>query len=193
MKQHEHSGCTKKTFENPKEILLKAGLKKGDTLLDIGTGTGYLAISALEITGAVAYALDSHKASVDSLNNEIAVKGIKNLKPVHADAVKSIPLPADEIDVCLMSNVVHGFVANAEIDKVLRNINSVLKENGRIIILDFKKIDTSFGPPLSIRLSADEVENILSPYGYVLKNTFDIGTAHYGLVLNRICLQDKHC
>ena len=33
MKKHEHTGCTKKTFENPKEILLLAGIEKGNSLM----------------------------------------------------------------------------------------------------------------------------------------------------------------
>jgi ubiquinone/menaquinone biosynthesis C-methylase UbiE len=197
MKKHEHSGCTKKTFDNPKEILLLAGIEKGNSLLDIGTGSGYFSIVASEIVGAdgIVYALDIHEASIDALKQELSDhdKGITNIKPILADIVKGIPLPRDIIDVCLMSNVVHGFVANEEIDKVLRNTNVVLKEDGKLVIIDFNKTDASFGPPVSIRLSPDEVEDIVSPYGYALKNKFDIGLAHYAIVFQRICLQDKHC
>ncbi len=41
MKKHEHSGNPRKTLENPKEVLVKAGLEKGNfVLLDIGKAPG---------------------------------------------------------------------------------------------------------------------------------------------------------
>ena len=47
-----------------------------------------------------------------------------------------------------MSNVVHGFVANEEMDKVLKNINAVLKDDGKLIIIDYLPIPiVAFGAP----------------------------------------------
>jgi ubiquinone/menaquinone biosynthesis C-methylase UbiE len=195
MKKHEHSGCIKKTFENPKELLLLAGVEKGNSLLDIGTGTGYLSIAASEIVGVggTIYALDIYQASIDALNQELSSKGIANVKPILADAVKVISIARNTIDICLMSNVLHGFVANEEIDMVLKNISEVLKEDGKLIIIDFKKAETLFGPPISVKLSVEEVENIVSAYGYVLNKEFTVGENHYGVVLNKVSLQNKFC
>lgn len=195
MKKHEHSGCTKKTFENPEEILLLAGVVKGNCFLDVGAGSGYLSIAASVIVGAsgMVYALDSHKASVETIEQEVSDKNISNIKTMHADAVKNIPLDRDIVDVCLMSNMMHGFAANEESDKVLKNINAVMKENSKLIIIDFNKADASYGPPISIRLTPEDVENIVSPYGYVLQKQFNIGLNHYAAVFNKVSLQDKHC
>ena len=167
-----------------------AGVKKGDSLLDIGTGTGYLSITASEIVGVggTIYALDIHQASINALNQELSSKGITNVKPILADAVKAISIARNTVDVCLMSNVVHGFVANEEIDKVLKNVNEVLKEDGKLVIIDFKKVETSFGPPISVKLSVQEVESIVSAYGYVLNKEFTVGENHYGVVLNKVSL-----
>lgn len=196
MKKHEHSGGTRSAFENPKAILAMAGIKSGNTImLDVGAGSGYLSVAAAEIMGnsSKVYAIDSHEGSVKALEKELAGRKINNVTAIKADAVNKIPLERDSLDICLMSNVVHGFVANDEMDKVLKNINAVLKDDGRLIIIDFKKKETPVGPPLDIRLNPDEVENIVEPYGYVLTNSFDAGQSHYGLVFKKICLQDKFC
>ncbi len=77
MKRHEHSGNPRKTLENPKEVLVKAGLEKGAfTLLDIGTGSGYLSLTAAEIMGNIStvYALDIYEKSILSLAEEISQK-----------------------------------------------------------------------------------------------------------------------
>jgi len=195
MKKHEHSGNPRKHFENPGQILLDAGLQKGDSFLDIGAGSGYMAFAAAEIAGDAAkvYAVDSHQESIGALNSEVFVKGIKNIFAVKADAAKELPVPNGTISVCLMSNVIHGFAANDELDAVMKNVNRALREEGKIIVIDFKKNNTDFGPPPEIRLSPDEIEEKLAPYGYKLKKSFEAGPSHYCLVFQRTSLQDKYC
>jgi hypothetical protein len=77
--------------------------------------------------------------------------------------------------------------------KFCRYLNSVLKDNGKLIIIDFNKNDTSFGPPLEIRVVPDQLEDILEPYGYSLVNSFDIGVNQYCAVFTKTCLQSKWC
>lgn len=193
--KHEHSGCTKRTFENPREVLLSAGLPAGDVLLDIGTGSGYLAITAAEIMGAAGkvFALDTHAESIAALARGLAARGVVNVSAMQADVVETIPVPRGTVDVCLMSNVLHGFAANGELDAVMKNVNKVLKEDGEIIIIDFIKADTGFGPPVPVRLSPDEAEMLIAPYGYKLLKKWDVQSSHYGLVLKRVSLQEKYC
>lgn len=196
MKKHEHSGNPRKTLENPKEVLVKAGIEKGAyVLLDIGAGSGYLSVLSAEIMGdsSTVYALDSYKDSVKSLEKELSDKGIKNIFVVEADAVNALPVQRDSVDICIMSNVVHGFVPNNEMKKILQNLNAVLKDDGKLIIIDFKKDDLSFGPPIEMRLDIKELEDILEPYGYVLTNSFDAGVNQYCAVFKKNCLQNKWC
>lgn len=72
---------------------------------------------------------------------------------------------------------------------LLRNLNNVLKDDGKLIVIDFNKKDTSFGPPSEIRVDPDEVQNILEPYGYSLINSFEIGVNQYCAVFRKRSLQ----
>jgi ubiquinone/menaquinone biosynthesis C-methylase UbiE len=195
VEKHAHSGCRRKPFENPKEILAAAGVGKNEVMLDIGSGSGYLSVAASEITGAggMVYSLDSHGGSVEALSKELSGKKITNVKSILADAAQAIPLDRDSVDTCLMSNVVHGFVANGEMERILSNVNEVLKDKGKLIVIDFKNTETPYGPPLSIRLSPEEVERIVEPYGYDLIKQINVGPAHYGLVFEKHSLQGKSC
>jgi hypothetical protein len=92
-----------------------------------------------------------------------------------------------------MSNVVHGFAANGELDRVLKNINAVIRDDGKLIIIEFKKEEMPFGPPLDIRLTADEVEELVTPYGYAPAGGFEASPTHYGIVFRKVCLQDRFC
>jgi ubiquinone/menaquinone biosynthesis C-methylase UbiE len=193
--KHVHSGCTKKSFENPKEILVAAGVGKDGVLLDIGSGSGYFSVAASEISGAggMVYALDAHGESVEALSKELSGRNLTNVKTILADAAKVIPLDRESVDTCLMSNVVHGFVANREMVRVLSNVNEVLKDKGKLIVIDFKNIETPYGPPLSIRLSPEEVEHVVEPFGYDLIKQINVGPDHYGLVFEKHSLQGKCC
>ena len=65
-----------------------------------------------------------------------------------------------------MSNVLHGLVANDEAEGTLKEIFGVTAHSGRLAIVEFKKQESPHGPPLSIRLSADEVEALVRGYGF---------------------------
>lgn len=196
MKKHEHSGLSRKVFEDPEAVLVAAGLAKGaKVLIDIGSGTGYLAVAAAGLmgSGSKVYAFDIHQRSVDELKAELSQNGIVNVEPVLADASAGLPLPKATADICLLSNVLHGFVANSELDSVIKNVNAVLKEEAKLILIDFKKSASPFGPPMDIRLSSDEAESAVSPYGYQAEKYFEAGPYHYGITLKRINLQDRRC
>lgn len=195
MKQHVHSGSTRRIFEDPHALLRAAGLTAGGTFLDIGTGSGYLAIAAAEIMGpaGTVYALDSHAASMQALRKEIAARRLTTMTVLAADATNPLPVPRGTVTACLMSNVLHGFAANHETDRVMKHINAALADEAVLIVIDFLPQDTGFGPPVPIRLSPDAVEGLVRPYGYEPLRRFQPGPHHYGLVFKRVPLQDRYC
>jgi len=62
---------------------------------------------------------------------------------------------------------------------VCREVARILKPEGKLAIIEFKKIEGPPGPPLHIRLSQEEVDDFLSPFGFQLEKTEDIGPYHY--------------
>lgn len=180
-KRHVHSGRSSRGFLDADGILGKAGLEEGLAVLDIGCGDGYFSMAAAKVVGTTGrvYALDSFNESIKKLEEELKEKGITNIEPVLADATKNIPLPDESIDFCLMVNVLHGFVANEEIKSTMDEISRVLKTGGELVIVDFKKERSLHGPPFSIRLDSEEVDEIIIRYGYVKGLTEEVGENHY--------------
>ena len=57
--------------------------------------------------------------------------------------------------------------------------------NGRLALVEFKKQESPMGPPLSIRLSAEDVETLTRGYGFSKESVQEVGPHHYAIVLRK--------
>ena len=69
---------------------------------------------------------------------------------------------------------------------VLKQIKTILKPNGCLAVIEFKKIEGPPGPPVQIRLSEDEVEKMVTGYGFKKDKTVDIGDHNYFMTFRSI-------
>jgi SAM-dependent methyltransferase len=67
--------------------------------------------------------------------------------------------------------------------KVYEEVKRILKPEGKVIIVDWKK-DANFGPPKSVRMSKEDYVHFFSP-DFELEKEFEVGPYHFGLVLKR--------
>jgi ubiquinone/menaquinone biosynthesis C-methylase UbiE len=183
----EHHGKTSKGFFDSGKILSAIGIKEGDRFLDLGSGEGYFSIAASQVVGksGIVYAYDTDEAAIARLRNEIAEKSITNIVPSVEDITKELPLGDEGINLAFMSNVLHGLVANSEAGGTFKEISRVTANGGRLAIVEFKKQESPYGPPLSIRLSPDEVEALVREYGFSKESVHEIGTYHYAIVFRK--------
>ena len=178
---HVHHSKSTKDILSADKVLSAAGLKSGDVFLDAGCGDGYISIAAsplVEGEGKV-YAIDVYPESIEIVKKDVQKKGIKNLEAIIADLTSEIPLIDDSVDLCVMANVLHGFVENVELDKVLPEIKRVIKLGGIFSVVEFKKIEGLQGPPFEVRLNPQDVENVLIKYGFEVTETVEVGKYHY--------------
>jgi ubiquinone/menaquinone biosynthesis C-methylase UbiE len=179
--RHIHHGSSSRDFLDAENIISTIGLNEDQTVLDVGCGEGQFSLAAANVVGdrGQVIAVDVHESSINILRRMIAQQNIGNVLTFKADVTKRIPVSDYAVDVCLMVNVLHGFVINGEISAVMREILRVTKRNGSLAVVDFKKIETTAGPPLSQRLSPDDVEKALSEYGFIADAFDDVGAYSY--------------
>jgi ubiquinone/menaquinone biosynthesis C-methylase UbiE len=161
-------------------ILRKIGLKSGECFFDAGCGDGFFTIPAAKMVGSAGkiFAVDVWEEGIQGLNNKLHSSGITNVFTSIADLTLAVPIDDDGVDVCLLSNILHGFVANNEIEAVFSEIRRVLKAGGRLAVIEFKKME-SHGPPIEIRLTPFDVDRIISPFGFQKAMVSDVGPLHY--------------
>jgi ubiquinone/menaquinone biosynthesis C-methylase UbiE len=178
---HKHHGKTSRDILSAEEVLVATGLKKGDVFLDAGCGDGFISIEASHKVGnqGKIYALDVYPESIEIVKKEIKDKNLQNVDVILADITDTIPLNDDSIDIVLMANVLHGFVASGEVDEVMNNIIRVLKQDGIFAVVEFRKDESIRGPPFNVRISPEDVSRILNAYGFDVVDSYEIGTYHY--------------
>ncbi len=149
-------------WQKPNLILEKLGDLQGKKVADIGAGTGYLSFKLRE-KGAEVIAKD------------IDVRFIKYIDSVSASLPDSLQIstaiiPPDNpeledlsFDMVTLLNTYHHIENRISyFFKVWKG----LKDGGKLVIIDFKKKESSYGPPIEMRLNEMEVSKELKKAGF---------------------------
>ncbi len=126
----------RKILQNPyKPLLNDLKLDKGDNLLDIGCGTGFLTIPASKIVGeeGIVYAVDNNSKYLAKLSRKLEKLGIRNVRLIETDAASLNNIPNDSVSKAVMMFSLHHF-NNKE--KALHEVYSKLSENGILLIAE---------------------------------------------------------
>ena len=111
-----------------------AGLRSGETVLDLGSGGGIDVLLSARRVGpdGFAYGLDMTREMLDLARRNAAEAGAENVAFLEGD-IEAVPLPDDHVDV-----VISNCVINLSVDKpaVMREMHRVLRPGGRIGITD---------------------------------------------------------
>lgn len=79
-----------------------------------------------------------------------------------------IDLEDDVVDIVLLINVWHGFKATRRMDEAIEELKRILKPGGKIAIMDYKKQEAKHGPPITVRSSPEDLEEIFKEHGMEL-------------------------
>ena len=162
---HRIQGRSSESFIDAREVLSKLELQGDEVFLDAGCGDGHVSFLARELLDkeAIIYAVDNYEPSIEDMQKDVEVRGITNILPILGDITSNIPLDNDSVNVALLINVFHHFLENT--DEAITELKRVTKPGGKIAIMDYKKMDTGYGPPLKYKQSPEEVEKMFQKQG----------------------------
>ncbi|MDR2121801.1 MAG: bifunctional demethylmenaquinone methyltransferase/2-methoxy-6-polyprenyl-1,4-benzoquinol methylase UbiE [Flavobacteriaceae bacterium] len=114
-----------------------------ERILDVATGTADLAIEHAKKTKAQITGLDLSQKMLDFGQVKINNKGLKNrIKLIKGDA-ENLPFHDNEFDVVTVSFGVRNF---ENLEKGISEMRRVLKDDGKLLILEFSKPSGLFAP-----------------------------------------------
>jgi predicted methyltransferase len=166
------------TWQKPDEIVAALGIAPGATVVDLGTGTGYLLPALSKAVGpdGRVVAQDLEPAMLTFIEESAAREGWKNVVTAQG-AVDDPRLASGSVDAIVTLNVWHHIENRGAYAARLRE---ALKPGGSFVVVDFLKEQTEgFGPPLAMRLSADEVSADLVAGGFVVDVVAETMPRHY--------------
>jgi arsenite methyltransferase len=163
-------------WQKPHEVVTALDLKPGETVADIGAGTGYFARRFAMHAGKV-YAVD-----IDAKLLEIARKDA----PANLETVLAAPddprLPAGAIDTIFFCDVLHHI---QDRPAYYAKLAKALKPGGRIVVVDFYKKDLPVGPPPEMKIPEDEMIAELRNAGFKVAKRLDLLPYQYFLFFER--------
>jgi ubiquinone/menaquinone biosynthesis C-methylase UbiE len=170
-------------FLNPAEVLKQLKLKEDMTAADFGCGSGgWVLPLARKLEEGKVYAIDILEEPLSALKSRVNLEKIFNIETIQSDVEREngSKLTASTCDLVLMTNLLFEC---EDKKKVLEEGKRILKERGKILVIDWK-IDAPKGP-VEGRISASEVKKIAKEINLTLEKEFEAGAYHYGLIFFR--------
>ncbi len=159
-------------------------LKKGDRVLEIGSGPGYVSLALAERvggTGAV-YAVDLSAEALAHLARLQKERGVANIQRFVADAA-TLKLPSLGVDAALISMVLHHADDPAGI---LRNVAHLLGPGGPAVVAEFHPDGPcDQGPPREHRLTPHQVQAWCEAAGFLTLSERRQTPEHYMALVQR--------
>jgi ubiquinone/menaquinone biosynthesis C-methylase UbiE len=123
------------------KIISNLELGPGITVADIGAGTGVFVRALSKAVGAKGrvYAVDISPGFVKHLKTMAKQEGLQNVVVIQGQPVKT-NIPENSVDRILVVDTYHHFDHPVE---MLQDFKKVLKQQGKLAIVDFDKTPTS--------------------------------------------------
>ncbi|EYE88883.1 methyltransferase [Fervidicella metallireducens AeB] len=148
----------------PEKILMDIGLRDGDKIADIGCGIGYFTFPASKIVGKSGrvYALDILPEMIEEIEQKIKENNSDNIITVLTEE-NNTKLEDNEVNYAFLCNVLHE-AENKEV--FLNEVKRIISKNGMISIVEWRKIDNEYGPPIDHRLDENHLRALLKDTGF---------------------------
>jgi SAM-dependent methyltransferase len=169
--QHEaetYESADRVIWQKPDLVVKQLGDLDGKVVADLGAGTGYFSrriayrgakVIAIDIDPKAVQWMQAQKARFPAeLQDRLVIRQAKPDDPM---------LKPNEVDMVLLVNT-YAYIS----DRVnyFSKLKTAIRDEGYIVIIDFKKKETPFGPPLEERLDVDQVIKELNEAGYHIDN-----------------------
>lgn len=125
--------------EKPDQMIDLLELKPGQSVADIGAGTGYISWRMAQKVGAggKVYAVDIQQEMLDLLAQKMKARGLENVAPV-LGTISNANLEPNSIDLAIMVDVYHEFSHPHE---MMKSIVTALKPGGRVAFVEYRAED----------------------------------------------------
>jgi ubiquinone/menaquinone biosynthesis C-methylase UbiE len=120
-------------FFGPKQILQGADLHPGQTVLELGCGTGFFTLTTAQLIGdqGCLIAMDVLQVSVDEVSRKVQAANVNNVRVVRGDAMDT-RLDAESFDTVLLFGVIPAPML--PLNRLLPEMRRIIKPGGILAV-----------------------------------------------------------
>ena len=153
-------------WQKPDLVIEQLGQVKGKIIADLGAGTGYFS-RRIAYKGATVIAIDIDPRAIQWMEEQKAKfpADIRERLIIRQAEPGDPHLKPNEVDIVLLVNT-YSYIT----DRVpyFTRLKANIRRGGYVVIIDFKKKETPFGPAIEERIDAADVEKELRNAGYTI-------------------------
>jgi len=169
-------------------ILKKMNVSEKQCVAELGCGNfGFFVFPLARLIGrqGKVFAVDILKATLEEIKTRAAKENLPQIEVIWSDLeiFKATKIEANSLDSALLVNILHQSEKKIEI---LREAIRLLKRGGQLLIIEWKNIDLPFGPNPEKRVKLDALKTAIPKIGLEIKEEFEAGPYHYGLILIKL-------
>ncbi|MCU0679695.1 MAG: class I SAM-dependent methyltransferase [Planctomycetes bacterium] len=168
------------------EIIKKLDLTSGQKLADFGCGRfGFFVkpiAQALGKKGKV-YAIDVMRDVIEEIEHLIRVENLPQIEPLRANIEEHVNIENNSVDAVVIINTLFQSEKRLEI---LREAVRILKSGGKLLIVDWRKQDSPYGPPAELRINFTSLKVAALKAGLELEDEFSAGGYHQGVLFIKL-------
>lgn len=151
--------------ENSNTAIQKMPLTPGETVADIGAGTGYYTFKiASKVPEGKVYAVEVQDEMIKHLRNKKQELNNKNVEIVKGSST-SVNLPSGSVDLAIMVDVYHELEYPHEI---LQSIKKALKPAGKILLIEYRGEDPAVQRNRLHKTTVQQLNKELAANGFKL-------------------------
>lgn len=173
-------------FLDVQRIVSALGVKLGQRVADLGSGTGFFTIALAQVVGkdGVVSAVDVMQEPLDAVHARAESMGLGNIQPIRADLEVrgGTAIPDNSQDLALLANTLFQ---SQKKEAMIAEAMRILKPGGRLVIIEWKKGAGGFGPPDELRTDDQTMRAIAITEKAKFEGSLDAGTFYYGLVFTK--------
>jgi ubiquinone/menaquinone biosynthesis C-methylase UbiE len=158
--------------ETPREALKALKIKEGESIADVGAGSGYYTVLLARAVGerGRVYATDIQPEMLELIKRKVARDQLSNVEVI-LGSEDDPRLPAGALDLVLMVDVYHEL---ARPQAMLRALKRVLRPGGRLVLIEFRKESRDVPIREEHKMSVAEARAELEAEGYKFDNVIDV-------------------
>jgi predicted methyltransferase len=167
-------------WQKPTELIAALAVRPGQTVADLGAGTGYFSRYLVDAVGAdgTVLAVEVEPTLVAHLRQRAEREQWATVIPILA-STDNPRLPAGGADLILIADTYHHLDHR---QRYLPQLRRALRAGGRVAVVDWKPGELPEGPPPDHKLRPEQVIAEMRAAGFEFVDSLDVLSYQYVLV-----------